>query len=51
VLETLSPKHREVLELQYLGDMTQAQIAARLDVPLGTVKSAMLTSPATCSGA
>jgi RNA polymerase sigma-70 factor, ECF subfamily len=39
VLETLSPKHREVLELQYLGDMTQAQIAARLDVPLGTVKT------------
>jgi RNA polymerase sigma-70 factor, ECF subfamily len=39
VLESLSPKHREVLELQYLGDMTQAQIAARLDVPLGTVKT------------
>jgi RNA polymerase sigma-70 factor (ECF subfamily) len=39
VLESLSPKHREVLELQYLSDMTQAQIAARLDVPLGTVKT------------
>jgi RNA polymerase sigma-70 factor, ECF subfamily len=39
VLESLSPKHREVLELQYLGDMTQAQIAARLDLPLGTVKT------------
>jgi RNA polymerase sigma-70 factor (ECF subfamily) len=39
VLESLSPKHREVLELHYLGDMTQAQIAARLGVPLGTVKT------------
>ena len=39
VLDSLSPKHREVLELHYLGDMTQAQIAARLDVPLGTVKT------------
>jgi RNA polymerase sigma factor (sigma-70 family) len=39
VLESLSPQHREVLELHYLSDMTQAQIAARLDVPLGTVKT------------
>ncbi|MGH3012652.1 MAG: RNA polymerase sigma factor [Gaiellaceae bacterium] len=39
VLECLSPKHREVLELHYRADMTQAQIAALLDVPLGTVKT------------
>ncbi|MGH3042285.1 MAG: RNA polymerase sigma factor [Gaiellaceae bacterium] len=39
VLESLSRKHREVLELHYFGDMTQAQIAARLGVPLGTVKT------------
>jgi RNA polymerase sigma factor (sigma-70 family) len=39
VLESLSPKHREVLELHHLADMTQAQIAARLEVPLGTVKT------------
>jgi RNA polymerase sigma-70 factor, ECF subfamily len=38
-LESLSPKHREVLDLHYFGDMTQAQIAARLGVPLGTVKT------------
>jgi RNA polymerase sigma-70 factor, ECF subfamily len=38
-LESLSPKHREVLELHYLADMTQTQIAARLGVPLGTVKT------------
>jgi DNA-directed RNA polymerase specialized sigma24 family protein len=28
-----------VLGLHYFGDMTQAQIAARLGVPLGTVKT------------
>jgi RNA polymerase sigma-70 factor, ECF subfamily len=38
-LASLSPKHREVLEFHYFGDMTQAQIAARLGVPLGTVKT------------
>ena len=38
-LSCLSPKHREVLKLQYFGDMTQAQIATRLGVPLGTVKT------------
>jgi RNA polymerase sigma-70 factor (ECF subfamily) len=41
-LDALSPAHREVLELQYDGDLTQAQAAARLDVPLGTVKSRTL---------
>ena len=39
VLDRLSPKHREVLELHYFGDMTQVQIAARLEIPLGTVKT------------
>lgn len=38
-LDALSPKHRQVLELHYLGDMSQAQIAAHLHVPLGTVKT------------
>jgi RNA polymerase sigma-70 factor (ECF subfamily) len=38
-LGSLSPEHREVLELSYRGDLTQAEIAARLGVPLGTVKS------------
>jgi len=38
-LETLSSKHREVLELAYAGDLSQAEIAARLDLPLGTVKT------------
>jgi RNA polymerase sigma-70 factor (ECF subfamily) len=38
-LESLSGQHREVLELSYQGDLTQAEIAHRLGVPLGTVKS------------
>jgi RNA polymerase sigma-70 factor, ECF subfamily len=38
-LDSLSPKHREILELCYEGDLTQAQIADRLGVPLGTVKT------------
>jgi RNA polymerase sigma-70 factor, ECF subfamily len=38
-LDSLSDQHREVLELSYRGDLTQAEIADRLGVPLGTVKS------------
>jgi RNA polymerase sigma-70 factor (ECF subfamily) len=38
-LDALSPKHREILELHYLGDMSQSQIAAQLGIPLGTVKT------------
>jgi RNA polymerase sigma-70 factor (ECF subfamily) len=38
-LEELSPAHREVLELQYRSDLTQAQAAERLGIPLGTVKT------------
>lgn len=35
----LSPAHREVIELGYRHDLTQAEIARRLDLPLGTVKT------------
>src|ERR1700736_634581 len=38
-LDSLSDQHREVLELSYQGDLTQAEIAGRLGIPLGTVKS------------
>ena len=40
-LGALSEKHREVLLLHYDGDLTQQQIAARLRVPVGTVKTRM----------
>jgi RNA polymerase sigma-70 factor, ECF subfamily len=38
-LDALSPAHREVLELAYAGDLRQHEIAARLGIPLGTVKT------------
>jgi RNA polymerase sigma-70 factor (ECF subfamily) len=38
-LDSLSDPHREVLELGYRHGLTQAEIAERLGVPLGTVKT------------
>jgi RNA polymerase sigma-70 factor (ECF subfamily) len=38
-LETLSPEQRQVLELAYFRGLSQSEIAAQLDRPLGTVKS------------
>ena len=38
-MESLSAAHREVLELSYSQDLTQAQIAEALGLPLGTVKT------------
>lgn len=38
-LEALSPRARQVVELAFYSDLTQAEIADRLQLPLGTVKS------------
>lgn len=38
-LANLSPERREVLTLRFVDDLSLAEIAAALDVPLGTVKS------------
>ncbi len=38
-LDALSPAHREVLRLVHEDGLTQSQIAERLAVPLGTVKT------------
>jgi RNA polymerase sigma-70 factor, ECF subfamily len=38
-LTRLPPTEQEVLELAYFEDMTQTQIAGRLRLPLGTVKT------------
>ncbi len=40
-LDALSPRARQVVELAFYSDLTQTEIAARLDLPLGTVKSDM----------
>ncbi len=38
-LATLSTTHREVIELAYFRDLSQSQIADRLHLPRGTVKT------------
>ena len=38
-LESLTPIQREALTLAYFGGLTQTEIAARLRLPLGTVKT------------
>ena len=38
-LTQLNTNQREVLELSYYGGLTQSQLATRLELPLGTIKS------------
>lgn len=38
-LDALSPKHREVITLSFDDDLADGQIAERLGVPVGTVRS------------
>jgi RNA polymerase sigma factor (sigma-70 family) len=43
-LLTLSPEQREVLELAYFHGFKQSQVAERLGIPLGTVKTRTLAA-------
>lgn len=43
-LETLPPEQRQVLEMAYFDGLTQVQIADRLGIPLGTVKTRTLAA-------
>lgn len=43
-LETLPPEHSSVVALFYLEEMSVAEAAVALDVPIGTVKSRLLNA-------
>ena len=43
-LLTLPPEQRQVVELAYFGGLTQAVIAERLGIPIGTVKTRTLAA-------
>ena len=38
-IDTLPPEEREIVRLQHLEELTHTEVAERLGVPIGTVKS------------
>ena len=45
-LQSLSPGHRAAVALFYLEEMSVAEVAVALDIPVGTVKSRLLNARA-----
>lgn len=43
-LSELTPNHFEVIELYYFHNLTKPEIAKKLDIPLGTVKSRIFSA-------
>jgi len=39
VIEKLSPKYKQLIEMRYFDELSYEEIAAQLDLPLGTVKA------------
>ena len=39
VIQQLSPKYRQLIELRYFDELSYEEIAEQLDLPLGTVKA------------
>lgn len=44
LVQELGPEYRKVIALRYLGDMSLQEVAAALNIPLGTVKSRLNTA-------
>jgi RNA polymerase sigma-70 factor (ECF subfamily) len=50
-LDKLPPEQRQVLEMAFYGGLSQSEIAARADLPLGTVKTRTLLAMKKLRGA
>ena len=49
-LEELPERERELIELAYWSELSQSEIAERLDIPLGTVKTRTRSALARLAG-
>jgi RNA polymerase sigma-70 factor (ECF subfamily) len=50
-MESLPPEQRQVIEMAFYQGLTQSEIAAQADLPLGTVKTRTLLAMKKLRGA